>query len=222
MVTRAKTVKCWGDQGVLGPGATAPSSTPVDILGLHDVKALTAGNGYTCALLENGHVACWGTGLGAVLGRGNASGTPPVDTASPGAVQRQDGGELSGIVALAGGARHVCAIDDQQKVWCWGDSAAGQTAAPTTTPATAARPVVLGVPTPTTDLACGQYHCLTAQSGGTENRAWGTLPGSTNRSAPASFTLPDGTRLAKVAAGNAYSCGISTAGRVRCWGEAIP
>jgi alpha-tubulin suppressor-like RCC1 family protein len=70
------TVECWGSNGVgqLGDGTTTDSPTPVTVVGLNGAKTLTgavqvvAGNGFNCALLSNGTVACWGGNFAGQLG----------------------------------------------------------------------------------------------------------------------------------------------------------
>lgn len=56
-------VKCWGlgEQGQLGDGQMKSSQKPVAVQGLTDVAALSAGLHWTCALLKNGKVDCWGS-----------------------------------------------------------------------------------------------------------------------------------------------------------------
>lgn len=62
-------VQCWGenDVGQLGDGTKTDSATPVAVFGLRGLGKTTriaADGERTCALLENGHVWCWGKELG--------------------------------------------------------------------------------------------------------------------------------------------------------------
>ena len=58
------TVEAWGqnNNGELGNGATADSSTPVAVSGLSGVTAVAAGDNHSLALLSNGTVVAWGQG----------------------------------------------------------------------------------------------------------------------------------------------------------------
>jgi alpha-tubulin suppressor-like RCC1 family protein len=76
------SVKCWGynDYGPLGLGDTANrgdsagemgESLPVVSLGARKTAALAAGGYYTCALLNDGSVKCWGYNEHGQLGLGD-------------------------------------------------------------------------------------------------------------------------------------------------------
>lgn len=61
-LTSSAGVKCWGDNsnGQLGNVSIKNSPTPVDISGLSDqIKAISAGSNFTCAVTSSGRVKCW-------------------------------------------------------------------------------------------------------------------------------------------------------------------
>ncbi len=63
---------CWGlnSAGQLGSGSSGdPSSSPVSVSGLSQVKQLSLGSEHSCALHEDGRVSCWGDNSSAQLGR---------------------------------------------------------------------------------------------------------------------------------------------------------
>jgi len=69
------TVMAWGSDsaGELGDGAIAATApTPVAVSGLSGVKAISAGDQTSAALLNSGNVMTWGTGSSGVLGDGIA------------------------------------------------------------------------------------------------------------------------------------------------------
>ena len=74
-------VMCWGGNGVgqLGDGTGYNRTTPVAVADLAgSVKAIAAGSGHTCALLDSGDVQCWGANWDGALGSGRDYRTTPV------------------------------------------------------------------------------------------------------------------------------------------------
>jgi alpha-tubulin suppressor-like RCC1 family protein len=101
-------VQCWGenDLGQLGDGSGQNSLTPVTVAGLDEpVQQLDGAGGKTCALLESGTVACWGT---AEMTARSVSGF---------------GGEVTNV--SVGGFDNACAIADGA-VYCWGENIFGR------------------------------------------------------------------------------------------------
>ena len=100
-------VKCWGRNnfGQIGGGSGSDitvSGTLGDPLRGATATAVTAYN-YTCAILNNGKVKCWGNNaMGSTDG-----GTPNL-------------GNGRTATALAAGAGYSCALKDDQSIGCWG------------------------------------------------------------------------------------------------------
>jgi len=115
----AGTVKCWGanGSGQLGDGTTSDSSTPVAVTGLTGVVAIALGSGFTCALTGAGAVECWGVNAQGELGDGSTT-----DSKTPVAVS----GLTSGVVSIAAGDAHACAVLVTGPVTCWGDNSGGE------------------------------------------------------------------------------------------------
>ena len=70
------TIKCWGDNynGQLGDGTSSQySSEPVLVIGIDTATAITAGFGYSCALLTGGTINCWGENGYGQLGDGTTN-----------------------------------------------------------------------------------------------------------------------------------------------------
>jgi|GEM_PF-671109 len=125
VLQRSGDVRCWGDNfsgqlgfsTVVGDTATHPSAALV--LGLRNVVAIAAGGAHTCALLQRGDVTCWGwNSVGQI---GNGAGGAARDIVSPEPIV----GHL-GVTAVGVGANHICMVDKQGTVWCWGDNGFGQ------------------------------------------------------------------------------------------------
>lgn len=116
------TVSCWGDDeyGQLGDGITLDgppyiSLTPVQVVGLSSVQAISDGPYDGCALLADGTVQCWGTNEFGILGNGTTT-----DSNVPVAVSG-----LSSAQAIAVGTYHACAELSDATVKCWGWNGTG-------------------------------------------------------------------------------------------------
>ena len=115
VVTTAGGAKCWGSNlgGKLGVGGDG-SPTPVDVTGLTSgVAAIDTGDEHACVLTTAGGVKCWGSNVYGELGNGvigSGFGPTPVDVV----------GLTSGVIAIATGPEHSCAVTSAGAVKCWG------------------------------------------------------------------------------------------------------
>ncbi len=125
-ITGGGGVTCWGlnGEGELGNGSKTASDSPVQVSTLtKGVTALAVGSTYdflpthTCALTRAGGVTCWGPNADGQLGNDSTTGSSqPVEVS----------GLTSGILAVAVGGSHTCAITKEQGLKCWGDNSRGQ------------------------------------------------------------------------------------------------
>jgi alpha-tubulin suppressor-like RCC1 family protein len=111
---------CWGlnVRGELGDGTTTDRYTPTQVTGLSSGVASFAGGGdHTCALTTGGAVLCWGDNTLGQLGDGTTTQRlTPVQVV----------GLTSGVVAIAAGYQHSCALTDNGRVVCWGSNFRGE------------------------------------------------------------------------------------------------
>lgn len=115
------TAKCWGDnkERELGDGTSSiHSPAPVTVSGLTDAIAISAGDFFTCALLEGGTAKCWGDNLFGEVGDGTKGYTP-----TPAPVQVSG---LSDAIAISAGQTYACALLEGGTAKCWGDNDHGQ------------------------------------------------------------------------------------------------
>jgi alpha-tubulin suppressor-like RCC1 family protein len=114
-------VRCWGEnsQGQLGNNDSSgiPSVEPVSVPGLSNATLIAAGGSHTCAV-DAGVAKCWGSNINAELGIGTVGGRRLL----PAAVKGLD----NGIVALAAGTSHTCALLGSSSIKCWGSDFNGQ------------------------------------------------------------------------------------------------
>ena len=113
-------VACWGrnTQGELGNGSTESSYAPRIVTGLSHVTKLALGYEHTCAITAGHTVSCWGYNNQGQVGDGSSPSQPHY---SPTSVP-----SLSGVVDIAAGAFHTCAVTGDGNVYCWGADANSQ------------------------------------------------------------------------------------------------
>ena len=147
---------------------------------------------------------------------------------------------LGGIVAIAAGTGHTCALTDQGGVKCWGDNFRGQLGDGTTVLRTA--PVdVVGLERGVTAIAAGTIHtCAITEADPPDPSAEGVLVcwganfvgqlGAEEevsciylgvKAMCSTIPLPVAgleTGVAAVDAGSLHTCAVTNSGGVKCWG----
>lgn len=239
-LSQAGTVQCWGDDyyGQLGDGRSgtlwdfgdATSIRPVDVAGLQDAIAISAGAGHTCAVTRAGGAKCWGNNVFGQLGDGTTEvRTTPVDVV----------GLTSGVQAIAAGGNFTCALMTSTAVKCWGSDAAGQLGVTSVAQQCGSPPLVFSCsPTPV-DIAglsgvraiavsgFGQHGCAVTSAARME--CWGSnIAGQLGVATadvctdqPCSST-PQDVGLENVTAiglGTTHTCAAVSTGGALCWGD---
>ena len=115
-----KTTRCWGNaaSGQLGNGqlSTTKMTIPVSVYGISNAAQISAGGSHACAVLDNGSIACWGSGLNGELGiKLVGSKSTPVIVPVSGT-----------FTQVSAGYDHTCALKNDGTVWCFGDNGNGQ------------------------------------------------------------------------------------------------
>ena len=219
-LTSSGQVECWGanDSGQLGDGQAcgAVCTTPVEVLGLTNVDAITVGFGHSCAVIDGGGVKCWGENFQGQLGDGQVCGTTcntPVDVS----------GLTSGTIAVDAGTLHTCAVTDVGSTKCWGGNWAGQLGDGTTVDRQA--PVnVSGLATGAATVSSGYGHTCVLTTVGS-GKCWGNNfhgqlgdGSTTDRSIPVNVSGM-GDDIRTIAADGGHTCALTDAASVRCWGS---
>lgn len=118
-LSRDGKLRCWGENssGQLGNGGTKDSRKPSAVTGLKaGVVAVTAGGNHTCALLKDGAVRCWGDNRFGQVGDGTTKQRP-----KPAGVK----GLSPGVLSVAAGSNHTCAVETGGILKCWGRNSPG-------------------------------------------------------------------------------------------------
>jgi alpha-tubulin suppressor-like RCC1 family protein len=253
-VLENNALKCWGfnDYGNLGlgdtnargdgPGEMGDNLPAVDVgARCGGVRSVVMGGGFTCAVLGNSTLKCWGNndsgtlGLGDLERRGDGPGEmgdalPTVNLGHGRSVRRAFATYLN-----------ACAELDNGKLKCWGSSMTGMLGiGPSNLRGDQASN--MGDHLPSFDLgSCSikafasgfPYHfgCALLSSGGV--KCWGANsygqlgidrsshagdePGDMG-TALADLSLGAGRSVASIAPGNYHSCALLDNGDVKCWG----
>ena len=244
-------VRCWGfaAEGRVGYGNItqigddeAPGSAgPVDLGAGRTAKAITAGGGHSCAVLDDGTVRCWGYGFDGRLGYGTQDTIG--DTEDPGDVGPVKLGAGRTAKAVTAGDNHTCAVLDDGTVRCWGRP--GQLGLGPATPVNAngapaplgddetpdqVGPVDLGPGRTAVAISAGDLHTCAVLDNGTV-RCWGLGDrgrlgyGNTNSigddetpAAAGPVDLGPGRTAVAISAGAEHTCALLDDGTARCWG----
>jgi alpha-tubulin suppressor-like RCC1 family protein len=215
-ITDAGVVECWGwnDGGQLGSAAGEKSLVPLPVKSLSSgVVALTAGLDHSCALTAAGGVKCWGANSLGELGNGTTTASVvPVDVTTL----------TSGVLAIAGGSQHTCALTAESTVECWGSNSWGQLGS-SGGPQSLVPFAVGGLPSGVVALAAGAAHTCALTAAGEVVcwgwNAWGQFGnGTTTGSTAPTAVLGLSGKAISIAAGGAFTCAVLASGGVDCWG----
>jgi len=217
VLSSAGGVRCWGPNslGQLGDGTSTSRYAPVDVSGLSSgVTAIAIGGTHTCALTGVGGAKCWGDNALGQLGDGTTtSRSTPVDVVAL----------TGGVVAIAAGGQHTCALMSGGGVKCWGRNDRGQLGDGTAT--TRGTPVdVLGLVSGVSAIAAGEDETCAVTAGGGV-KCWGMNKyGQLGDGTAANrHTAVDVVGLSSgataISVGWSHACALMSTGGVKCWGS---
>ncbi|MCB1014116.1 MAG: carboxypeptidase regulatory-like domain-containing protein [Acidimicrobiales bacterium] len=245
-------VKCWGagGNGLLGQGTTdtlgdqanemGDDLPPIDLGTGRTATAVTAAGSYSCALLDNGQVKCWGFNNHGQLGQGTTDTLGDQANEMGDDLAPVDLGTGRSAKAITAGGFHVCAILDDSTVKCWGLNNHGQLGQGTND-TLGNDPDEMGDDLPIVDLGAGrtaaaisagfahtcalldnaQVKCWGSGAGGALGQGsitdLGDQAGEMGDDLPA-VDLGTGRTGTGVSAGGNYTCARLDNGRVKCWG----
>ncbi len=247
------SLKCWGYNGYgqLGLGDTQArgnaanqmgDNLPPVSLGSHrKVHSLVMGGGYTCAVLDNWTLKCWGDNRYGMLGLGDLErrGDGPGEMGD--ALPCVDVGHGRSVRRAIATFLNTCAELDNGSVKCWGSSAAGMLGIGRSD-MRGDQASDMGDHLPSFDFGtCSikafssgfSYHFGCALLGDNTLKCWGANsfgqlgidhsshagdePGDMGASL-AELSLGTGRTVTTIAPGNYHSCALLDTGDVKCWG----
>jgi len=200
-LTPGGTAYCWGfnSNGQLGDGTTENRSTPTPVAGGLVFDAIDTYNVTTCGRTAEGAVYCWGFNNGGQVGDG---------TTEPRLVPTRVA-SAENFTVIATGAE-PCALTAAGAPYCWGGSHG-------LTPS-----AVQGAPA-LVSLSGGGGHTCGLNAAGAAfcwgYNASGQVGDGSVETRTAATAVVGGLTFAQISAtGWLHTCGVTTAGRVYCWG----
>ncbi len=245
-------VKCWGHATALGlgdrlsrgdqPGEMGRQLGAVDLGTGRTATAISAGADFTCALLDDGGVKCWGGNDDGQLGQG--------DDSPRGLARDQLGDHLPEIdlgtgrtaTAITAGGLHACALLDDLSVKCWGVGGALGLGLFLDYDNRGDDPGEMGDALPAVDLGSGRtvvqvatgpdHTCAILDDGSLkcwganylgqlglgDNRSRGMHPGEMGDALP-TVNLGTGRSAVDITVGSGTTCARLDDGSLKCWGD---
>jgi alpha-tubulin suppressor-like RCC1 family protein len=181
---------------------------PTGACGSLDVQGSRAN---TCALRDDGRVACWGTLPFVEAGetRAVASRRAPAVVAG-----------LTEVTQITTGTAHACALRRDGRVWCWGANSYGQLGDGREIPRY--QPAAVDALRDAVDVAASEQHTCAVTSDGRVwcwgDNAYGELGDGTTTRRALPTAVPGVTDAVDVSVGVNFSCALRRTGTVACWG----
>lgn len=224
-------IRCWGANAsnqlgtpTNGPiGDDEPASAAPELVLSPPPKAVAAGGGFTCALLESETVRCWGDNQVGQLGYGDTEDRGDNESVSS-LVDIDFGGKS--VLEIEAGGGSTCAVVAGAEAYCWGSGGFYQLGKGNTqnigdneTPA-AAGPLPDG---PIGHVSAYYSHACATHVGSERGSCWGIdysggvlgVPDQNELHTPGSVEI--GAEAEQITVG-LHSCARLTGGGVRCWG----
>ena len=219
-------VKCWGrnNAGQLGTsGGDKDTPQTINLGSGRTATSIYAGGHYTCAILDDASVKCWGENGNGQLGIGSNS-----NANTPTTINTLGSGRTA--ISLATAMSAVCALLDDGSVKCWGASANGQlgnggTSSNLKSPPASA--INLGTGRTAKAITGGESH-FCAILDDDSIKCWGNgfngklgTGTTSHRSTPTSTSgsFATGRYAVAIDAGYDHTCAILDNGQLTCWGS---
>ena len=247
------SVKCWGynANGELGlgdknnrgdgPGEMGDNLPAVELGAGRTAVAIAAGASFTCAVLDDGSVKCWGYNGVGQLGLGDKNNRGDEDNEMGDNLPAVSLGAGKTAVGIAAGSGHVCARLSDGGAKCWGFNYPGQLGLGDTINrgddpnemGDNLPEVALGAGALVAALALGDAHTCALLTDGSV-KCWGANTGgmlgvgdSVNHG-DQPFEMADklpkvnlgtGLHALTIAAGEYHTCAVLSNAALKCWGD---
>ncbi|WP_338172814.1 putative Ig domain-containing protein [Candidatus Poseidonia alphae] len=219
-------VKCWGrnNAGQLGTsGGDKDTPQTINLGSGRTATSIYAGGHYTCAILDDESVKCWGQNDQGQLGIGSTS-----NANTPTTINTLGSGRTA--VSLATAFDSVCALLDDGSVKCWGSDFDGQlgnggTNADLSSPPSSA--INLGTSRTAKAITGGEFHfcaildddSIKCWGQGTDGKLGTGSTGDRSTPTSTSGSFASGRYAVAIDAGYDHTCVLLDNGDMTCWGS---
>lgn len=208
-------VMCWGydSYGQIGDGKSRLSGLdPTEVDGVLFPSMVSAGGDFTCTLMLDSTVVCWGRSNRGQMGRGTLASGPHLPQSIPG---------LAGVTMIATGQQHACVVVYGGSVMCWGLNDKGQ--AGNDSLANQSTPFLVPGVSGATSVAAGTSHSCALLNDGSV-KCWGVNSSgqlgdgsNTNSAVPVQVSGLSGA--VAIGSRGQHTCAVISDGSLRCWGK---
>ena len=203
----------------------------MSVSGISNATQVSSGSNYSCAVLDNNTIKCWGQRTDGKLGNGTTGGTGSNDkSTSPVTVTG-----ISDAEQVSAGGSHTCALLTNGGIKCWGDNYHGQLGDGGTigyyhsdryTPVTTGNSngwssVDAGGSNNTCGILNYYVYCWGSGTYGKNGVGGDSVYSAGDTNTPVQIQRTNNSEYSKIVVGDSHSCGISGRtglGKLFCWG----
>jgi alpha-tubulin suppressor-like RCC1 family protein len=176
-------------------------------ISLGDMISVDTGSEFSCAVISNGTVQCWGSGFYGQLGNGGTS-----SSSTP-----QNVSGISNAVSVSAGYRHACATLSSGEIKCWGQGTLGQLGNGGISSSLV--PVTVSNISSAVSVSAGNVHTCALLEGGLV-QCWGAGSYLGNgQSTRSTIPVSAQSNAISVSAGESHTCALLSNSQISCWGE---
>lgn len=215
------SIKCWGGN-TFGESGTAPNvdanivRSPVEVPFIGEFVDVSAGDGFTCAIADDGYGYCWGFNGNGELGIGSSDIDPhPI----PSRIAHSN----NDVKAIDSGSTRTCLLTNTGGVSCWG----GNSIDHTPVPVSGLESGVAAITTGGGRLTYREFHTCALMDTSGAVKCWGYNNFSQlgdgsyklyGRNTPVDVLGLAGN-AASITAGASSTCAMFESGSAACWGS---
>ena len=204
-------INCWGNnqKWQLGDGSQDNRKSPVLVSGITTASEVSAGFIHSCALLETREVMCWGANDSGQLALDKEKTQSKIPIMIP---------EFPNITKIVVGGLSSCAINAENRLFCWGRNDFGQLGTGDTEnkyiPTTILEDII--------DIDIGFNHACAIRSDKKlfcwGDNSYGQL-GDGTQNASLEPKLIESTEATSIKVGENHTCAINSVNELFCWGD---